>query len=179
MGIDKAAVRFVLHWSMPKAIESLYQEAGRAGRDGLPAEHCLFFSATDHARCVRLIKRGRKRGGAGGAAAQTKLCDAVRDYCGDKGTCRRVQLMRYLGEAFRSEDCRGTCDNCMRAAGRLPAGHDLPLPGAKDKPAAAPKKAKAKPAKERKAKPNLVAPKAAAAPQPAAAAHSFYDQLKR
>jgi bloom syndrome protein len=156
MGIDKADVRFVLHFSMPKAIEGLYQEAGRAGRDGAPATHTLFFSAADHARVVRLIKRGKRQqrgagGGGGSTATALRLADAVRDYCAEKRTCRRVALMAYLGEAFSAAQCGGTCDNCARARGTLPPGHDEPLPGAGNGGAKAPRRARA--AKGTKKKP--------------------------
>ena len=130
MGIDRADVRFVLHYTMPKSIENCYQEAGRAGRDGQPASHTLFFAHGDHSRVVRLIRRGKRQAGGGNTAAALRLADAMRDYCTQKSVCRRVQLLDYLGEQFDSARCRGTCDNCARAAGTLPPGHDDPLPGA-------------------------------------------------
>ena len=99
MGIDRAAVRFVLHYTMPKSIENCYQEAGRAGRDGLPASHTLFYSAGDHARVVRLIRRGKRQAGGGNTAASLRLADAMRDYCTQQRVCRRVQLLDYLVRA--------------------------------------------------------------------------------
>jgi RecQ family ATP-dependent DNA helicase len=169
MGIDKANVRFVLHYSMPKSVEGLYQEAGRAGRDGLHATHILFYSAGDHNRVVRLTKRGRKRGGGGGSVkAELALCDAAKAYCTNQNECRRLQLLRYLGEpGFSPAACKGTCDNCQRAAGTLPPGHDQPLPGANEKQPRAKAKPKATKAKAPKSKAKA-APKAAKAPVAAA-----------
>jgi hypothetical protein len=170
MGIDKPDVRFVLHWSLPKAMEGLYQEAGRAGRDGLPSAHTLFFSPADHTRVVRLIKRGRKQaGGRGGTAAAVALADAVRDYCTERQQCRRVQLLAYLGEPFAAARCAGTCDNCQRAAGTLPPGHDEPLPGALDgaKGGGKPAKPRARKKGAKRAK-GPKAPRRAAAKPPAA-----------
>lgn len=155
MGIDKADVRFVQHFSAPKSLEGLYQEAGRAGRDGAPAEHTLFWAPGDHARVLRLIRRGRK-GRTAAARAEAALADAVRDYCADTARCRRAQLLHYLGDAgFDRAACAGTCDNCARALGSLPAGHDQPLPPSV--------KGNAKPAKPRKSSKAGKAPARAAA----------------
>ena len=139
MGIDKADVRFVLHWSMPKSVEGLYQEAGRAGRDGAAANHVVFYSPADAQRVIRLIRCDRRKGGTavkGSTASQVALAGAVKQYCTNKNTCRRVQLLDYLGESgFDVQQCQGTCDNCARRLGTLSQGHDNPLPGATAKAA--------------------------------------------
>lgn len=194
MGIDKADVRFVLHFTMPKSIEGLYQEAGRAGRDGQAAEHTLFYCSGDHARCVRLTKRGRKRGrggGGGSVASEVALCDAAKAYCTERRTCRRVLLLKYLGERREAgaapsaaalthprsftppPNC--SCDNCRRAAGTLPPSHDEPLPGCKMPKERAPRAKRAKKA---------VAPKRGASAKPPLPQHqpppprSLYEAMQ-
>lgn len=81
--------------STQQSLEGLYQEAGRAGRDGLASRHVLFFSRADCARMERLIKMPKKGVGRAGKQAQLRLFDQVKEYCEDTQTCRRVRSVRF------------------------------------------------------------------------------------
>ena len=107
MGIDKPDVRFVAHVDMPKNIEGYYQETGRAGRDGLPADAWMVYGLQDVVNQRRMIE-------GGDAAEEFKAVlrgklDALLALA-EATDCRRVRLLRYFGE--ESKDC-GNCDNCL------------------------------------------------------------------
>ncbi len=109
MGIDKPDVRFVAHMDLPASIENYYQETGRAGRDGSPADAWMLYGLGDVVQRRRMIENGassdeRKR------VERTKL-DAMLAYC-ELATCRRINLLRYFGEA--PEAACGNCDTCLR-----------------------------------------------------------------
>ena len=109
MGIDKPDVRFVAHIDLPKSLEGYYQETGRAGRDGDPAEAWLAYGLGDAVLLRRMIEDGdageeRKR------LERAKL-DALIGYC-ESTACRRQALLAYFGEAHAGA-C-GHCDNCQQ-----------------------------------------------------------------
>jgi len=107
MGIDKSNVRFVVHYDLPKNIEGYYQETGRAGRDGLPAEALLLFGYGDIAIVRGLIEGGtsqeRKR-------LETQKLNSMIAF-GESQSCRRRILLSYFGEGQQT-DC-GNCDICL------------------------------------------------------------------
>jgi ATP-dependent DNA helicase RecQ len=107
MGIDKPDVRFVVHADMPASIEAYYQETGRSGRDGLPAEALMLYGTSDIALRRRFIAESeapeaRKR-------MEHRKLDALLGFA-ESGQCRRQVLLRYFGE---DRDPCGNCDVCL------------------------------------------------------------------
>jgi len=108
MGIDKPDVRFVAHLNMPKSIEAYYQETGRAGRDGLPADAWMMYGLQDVIKLRQMMDSSdadekHKR------TEQHKL-QSMLGFC-ELTTCRRQGLLRYFGEAL-DQPC-GNCDTCL------------------------------------------------------------------
>ncbi len=108
MGIDKPDVRLIVHYDLPKTLEGYYQETGRAGRDGLPSECVLFFSAGDRAKFTRFIDEIEDP--AERERAHQQL-DQMIAYC-EARTCRRAFVLQYFGESYDKTDCGG-CDVCL------------------------------------------------------------------
>ena len=108
MGIDKPNVRFVAHLDLPKSMEGYYQETGRAGRDGLPADAWMAYGLGDVVSMRQMLLSGdspeaRKR-------VELQKLDALLGFC-ESTACRHQTLLRYFGEQHAG-DC-GECDNCL------------------------------------------------------------------
>ncbi len=108
MGINKPNVRWVIHHDLPKNIEGYYQETGRAGRDGLPGDCLLLFSAGDIAKQTHFLDEITDEQEQQVARAQLRQ---IVHYAESSG-CRRAELLDYFGEKFPGDNC-GACDNCL------------------------------------------------------------------
>jgi ATP-dependent DNA helicase RecQ len=132
MGIDRGDVRLVLHAAMPKSIEHYQQETGRAGRDGLPSECVMLYSAGDLVRWKQLGERSADEAAAQGVsretldaqlAAQDALLEHMHSLAGGS-RCRHRALVEYFGQRYEKSDC-GACDVCLGELVAIEGAHDV------------------------------------------------------
>ena len=109
MGIDKPDVRFVAHLDLPKSTEAYYQETGRAGRDGEPADAWMVYGLQDVVRLSRMVEQSDA--GVEHKRVERSKLDRLLGWC-EVTSCRRRHLLEYFGETL-PEDC-GNCDICLR-----------------------------------------------------------------
>ena len=116
MGIDKSDVRFVIHHSLSKSMENYYQESGRGGRDGAPADCVLFFRAADVFRQSTMVFTEH--------TGLQNLYTMIR-YCLNVTNCRRSLIARSFGEKWCEADCQAACDVCVWKKQNVPSTSKL------------------------------------------------------
>lgn len=124
MGIDKPDVRYVVCCGMPLSIESYYQQIGRAGRDGEPADTIMLWDEQDLQTALFMAEAGGEGQNDPQRSRQKGLAFDMRDFCRDEDTCRRDRILRYFGEKPPDDGGCGRCDNCATPVDGIPRAED-------------------------------------------------------
>ena len=124
MGIDKPDVRYVVCCGMPLSVESYYQQIGRAGRDGKPADTITLWDEQDLQTALFMAEAGGEGQNDPQRSRQKGLAFDMRAFCREEGTCRRDLVLRYFGEKAPNDGGCGRCDNCTAPADGIVRAED-------------------------------------------------------